>query len=188
MKKRLEVFDNLELISPNSIGIKIDVIEDGKTAEENSIKKAKAYYDATKIPTIAEDTGLYIDEFKEEEQPGLFVKRVNGIEGLYDEEVFNYYLNKINEYGGKSKAHYYTGVAVVDLNGNIHSDTFNETEFLLTSKICKIKSQDGGILEPMSFDLTANKYFDERTPEEEEHHYKELNERYRQLIKEYVIL
>ena len=76
----------------------------------------------------------------------------------------------------------------MDSNGNIHSDTFNETEFLLTSKICKIKSQDGGILEPMSFDLEANKYFDERTSEEEEHHYKELNERYRQLIKEYIIL
>ena len=76
MKKRLEVFDDLELISPKSIGGKIDVVEDGKTAEENSIKKAKAYYEATKIPTIAEDAGLYIDKFKGEEQPGLYVKRV----------------------------------------------------------------------------------------------------------------
>ncbi len=187
MKKRLQVFDSIELISPKTLGIQINVIENGKTAEENSIKKATAYYNATKIPTIAEDAGLYIDKFKDEEQPGLFVKRINGKEGLSDREIFNYYLNKIKDYGGSSKAHYYTGVAIVDSNGTVHSDTFNETEFLLTSEVCPIKSIDGGILEPMSFDIEANKYFNERTSTEEDHHYEELNMRYRQLIKQYII-
>ena len=187
MKKRLEVFEDLELISPKTLNIKVNVVEDGKTAEENSIKKALAYYEASKIPTIAEDSGLYIESFKEEEQPGLFVRRVNGVEGLSDEEIFNYYLNKIIEYGGESKAHYFTGVALIDLNGSVHSATFNETDFLLTSKICKTKSVGGGILEPMSFDLQANKYFDERNAEDEEQHYKELNEKYRKFVKEYII-
>ena len=40
MKKRLEVFDNLELISPKMLGINVNVVEDGKTAEENSIFKS----------------------------------------------------------------------------------------------------------------------------------------------------
>ena len=78
------------------LDININVIEDGKTPEENAIKKAKQYYDVAKIPTIAEDSGLYIDKFSEEEQPGLFVKRVNGVEGLSDEEILNYYINKLN--------------------------------------------------------------------------------------------
>ena len=187
MKKRLEGFEDLELISPRTLGLNIDVVEDGKTAEENSIKKAKAYYDATKIPTIAEDSGLYIDKFKEEEQPGLFVKRINGVEGLSDEEVFNYYYNKIKEYGGESKAHYFTGVAIVDKNGEVHSNTIAETDFLLTINLSKNKSPNGGVLEPMSFNIKANKYFDEVTPEEKEEHYKELNEIYRKMVKENVI-
>ena len=41
MKKRLEVFDDLELISPKSIGGKIDVVEDGKTAEERWEKEPR---------------------------------------------------------------------------------------------------------------------------------------------------
>ena len=187
MQKRFAGFEDLELVSPKTLGIKINVVEDGKTAEENSIKKAKAYYDATKIPTIAEDSGLYIEKFKEEEQPGLFVKRINGVEGLSDEEVFNYYFNKITEYGGESKARYFTGVALVDESGKIHSNTLAEHEFLLTNKLSKTKSLNGGILEPMSFDIKANKYFEEVTPEEKKEHYKELDETYRKLVKDYVL-
>ena len=41
----------------------------------------------------------------------------------------------------------------------------------------------GGVLEPISYDLDADKYFDKRTPEEVEEHYKELNDRYRELIR-----
>lgn len=187
MKRRLEMFKELELINPKDLGLKIDVIEDGKTAGENAYKKAIAYFNATKIPTIAEDSGLYIDKFKDEEQPGLFVRRINGIDDLSDEEVFAYYYNKISKYGGESKAHYFSGVALVDQEGEVHSTIFNETDFILTTKLYNSESIKGGILEPMSYDLEAKKYFDERTLEEEENHYKELNEGYRTLIKKYVI-
>ena len=76
--------------------IKIEVKEDGKTAEENAIKKAKAYYEKTKLATIAEDSGLWVEKFLEEDQPGLFVKRVNGREDLSDEEILNCYIEKLN--------------------------------------------------------------------------------------------
>lgn len=187
MQRRLEVFKELELVNPKDLGLKINVVEDGKTTGENAIKKALAYYEATKIPTIAEDSGLYIDKFKESEQPGLFVRRVNGVDNLTDVEIFNYYYNKIKEYGGESKAHYCSGVALVDDKGIVHSTIFNETEFLLTTKLCDESVIAGGILEPMSYDLNANKYFNERTKEEEENHYKELNEGYRELVKEFVL-
>lgn len=187
MKKRLEVFNNLKLVNPKMLDLNINVVEDGKTAEENSIKKAKAYYEATGLSVIAEDSGLFIDKFKIEEQPGLFVKRVNGKEGLSDEEVFNYYLNKITEYGGESRAHYFTGVALIEWTGKIHSNTICESDFLLTNKICKYKAPNGGVLEPMSFDIKSNKYFDERTPEEKAEHYKNLDEKYRKMIRDYIL-
>ena len=86
MKDRLKDLD-IELIRPVDLNINIDIEEDGKTVEENSIKKAKAYYEVTKLPVIAEDSGLYIDKFKDSEQPGLYVKRVNGREDLTDDEI-----------------------------------------------------------------------------------------------------
>lgn len=187
MRRRMEVFSDLEIVGPKDLGIKIDVVEDGKTAGENAIKKAVAYHDATGLPTIAEDSGLYIDKFSFDKQPGLFVRRVNGRDDLSDEEVFKYYYDEIEKLGGESKAHYYSGVALVDASGEVHSTIFNETDFLLTTKLYDKESLKGGILEPMSFDIQAGKYFDERTPEEEENHYKELNEGYRELVKEFVL-
>ena len=187
MKERLKEFKDIELINPKILGIKIEIEEDGSTAEENSLKKAKAYFDATGLPTISEDAGLFIDKFKKDEQPGLYVKRVNGKDNLSDDEILNYYIDKLKKYDGRSLAHYYTGICIIDEKGNIYTDTIEETEFLLTSKRCKKVNMNGATLEPISFDLDAEKYFDERTPEEEDYHYKDLNERYRQLIKTYIL-
>ena len=42
MKERLKGFEDIELVNPKMLGINIEVEEDGKTAEENSIKKCGA--------------------------------------------------------------------------------------------------------------------------------------------------
>lgn len=60
MRRRLEN-KPIEIVTPKELGIKVDVIEDGKTAVENTIKKAQAYYEKTKMPTIAGDSGFFID-------------------------------------------------------------------------------------------------------------------------------
>ena len=187
MKKRLKKLKDIELISPKDLNIKLDINENGKTAEENAIIKAKAYYQVARIPVITEDAGLYIDKFKKTEQPGLYVKRVNGKDNLSDEEILNYYIDKLNKYNGRSLAHYYSGVCVIDSEGNIFSDTIDEAEFLLTVKKCKKVNLKGGILEPISYDLDAEKYFDERTEEEEAFHYKELDEKYRKMVKKHIL-
>ena len=187
MKKRLKKLKDIELISPKDLNIKLDINENGKTAEENAIIKAKAYYQVARIPVITEDAGLYIDKFKKAEQPGLYVKRVNGKNNLSDEEILNYYIDKLNKYNGRSLAHYYSGVCVIDSEGNIFSDTIDEAEFLLTVKKCKKVNLKSGILEPISYDLDAEKYFDERTEEEEAFHYKELDEKYREMVKKYIL-
>ena len=186
MKNRLSCFSEIELVNPKMLNINIDVLEDGKTALENSIKKAKAYYEITKMPVIAEDAGLLIDKFSDIDQPRLMVRRINGQDNLSDEEILNYYIDKLKKYGD-SLAHYYTGVALIDSDGNLYSDSVDEKEFLLTSKKCEIKSIKGGILEPISIDIEVNKYFDERTEEEIENHYKSLSDRYRYLVKKYLL-
>lgn len=182
MKERLKELKNIELVSPKMLGIKLDIKEDGKTVEENSRKKAEAYYLKTKLPIISEDSGLFIDKFKKSEQPGLFVKRINNQDNLSDSMILNYYINMLKKYNGRSFAHYYTGVCIIDESGNVYSDTIEETEFLLLSKKSKKVNKKGGILEPISYDLDAEKYFDERTEEERKFHYKNLDEKYCKLI------
>lgn len=182
MKERLKEFDDIELVNPKMLGINIEVVEDGQTAEENSRKKAEAYHAATNLPTISEDSGLFINKFKKKEQPGLFVKRINGQEGLSDETILKYYIDMLKKYDGRSLAHYFTGVCIIDEEGNEFSDTIEETDFLLLSQPSKKVNKNGGILEPISFDIDANKYFDQRTEEEIANHYQSLDNRYRELV------
>ena len=186
MKERLSEFKDIELVMPKMIGVNINVVEDGMTPDENAYKKAKQYYDATKLPTIAEDSGLYIDKFSQDEQPGLFVKRVNGIEGLSDDEVLKYYVDKINNYGGESLASYHTGVCLIDQDGKAHTKLIEETKFLLTTKNYQKQNISGGVLDSISYDLDSNKYFYERTLEDKKNHYKHLDTEYQDLIKEFL--
>ena len=188
MKERLKELDEIEVVIPKMLNININVVEDGKTPEENAIKKAKEYYKVAKIPTIAEDSGLYIDEFLDNEQPGLFVKRINGVEGLSDEEVLNYYINKLNEHGGKSLAAYNTGVCLIDEDGNVYSKLLKETKFLLTSEVSDTsKCISGGILDCISYDLEAKKYFTDCTKEDKKKHYENLDIEYRDIVKKYIL-
>lgn len=163
MKRRLEGL-SIEIITPKDLGIKVDVLEDGNTALENAIKKAKAYYQKTKIPTIAGDSGLYIKKLPLEKQPGLFVRRVNGRE-LSDNEMLEYYTTLINDVGGESIAYYITGLALVNENGIVTTE-IKEDEFILTSTISKNVNNNGNVLDSITIDPTVNKYYTEMTTEE----------------------
>ena len=183
MKRRLKEIEGIEVIMPKHINVKIDVSEDGKTAEENAIKKAKAYYNETKLATIAEDSGLWVENFSEEEQPGLFVKRVNGREDLSDEEILNCYIEKLKNVGGESNARYKTGIAVINEKGEVFSKTVDEELFIFTSNKNDKGYIKGGLLDTISYDPISNKYFNELTEEEKAKRYKYLDEETRNMIR-----
>ena len=182
MKERLKEFSDIEVIIPKMLGININIIEDGKTPEENAIKKATQYFKAIHLPTIAEDSGLYIDEFSVKDQPGLFVRRINGKEDTTDEEILNYYIEKLNKYNGKSLACYHTGVCIIDESGNIYSNTIEENKFLMTVENNDLPTISGGILDCISYDLVNKKYFNERTEEDKAFHYKKIDDTYKNMI------
>jgi len=55
--------ENIKLLMINDVlSQKIEIEETGKTFKENSFLKASGLYKLTKIPTIADDSGLEIDE------------------------------------------------------------------------------------------------------------------------------
>jgi len=51
----------LTLISPDDLGLHLDVVESGDTYAENARIKASAYAQASGLPTLADDSGLEVD-------------------------------------------------------------------------------------------------------------------------------
>ncbi len=97
----------------NGENIKVEVNEDGKTTRENAEKKAKAYYNEykkklpkTDFAIITSDEALHIDGLQDNEQPGLFVRRFQGLNGsrATDEEVVERYTSFVKKIGGHAKA------------------------------------------------------------------------------------
>jgi XTP/dITP diphosphohydrolase len=60
-----------------------EVIEDGKTLEENAIKKAKVIFEYTGLPSLSDDTGLEV--FALDMRPGVFSARFAGENVTYDD-------------------------------------------------------------------------------------------------------
>ncbi|MBS5794764.1 MAG: XTP/dITP diphosphatase [Clostridiales bacterium] len=68
--------------SMEEIGINIDIIEDGKTFEENAIKKAVEIMNITNKIVLADDSGLEIDYLDGE--PGVYSARYMGEDTSYE--------------------------------------------------------------------------------------------------------
>ena len=72
---------DVELLSMKEAGIKLDIVEDGKTFEENAQIKAKAICDLTGEIVLADDSGLEIDHLNKE--PGIYSARYMGEDTSY---------------------------------------------------------------------------------------------------------
>lgn len=73
---------DIELVSIND-GIEIpEVVEDGKTFEENSLKKAKEIAKYTGMITIADDSGLCVEALGG--APGVYSARYSGENATYE--------------------------------------------------------------------------------------------------------
>jgi len=74
---------DFELLSLNDFNNVGEVIEDGNTFEENAIKKAMPVFDKYRIPVLADDSGLVVEQL--EGEPGVLSARYAG-ENATDEE------------------------------------------------------------------------------------------------------
>ncbi len=162
MKRRLENTP-IEIVTPKDLKINIEVTEDGITAVENAQKKAQAYYNLTKMPTIAGDSGLFIDGISSSKQPGLFVRRVNG-RVLSDMEMIEYYTQLIESIGGKSTGYYVTGLALIT-NQGLFTTEITEDKFILSS-IVSNNNHRGNPLDVLTIDPVTQKYYTDMTDED----------------------
>lgn len=68
---------SLRLLSLSDVGLAdMDVAEDATTLEENALLKVQAYSQASQLPTLADDTGLFVDALGG--APGVYPARYGG--------------------------------------------------------------------------------------------------------------
>ena len=72
-----------DVVSMKEAGFSKEIVEDGETFEENAHIKARAVFEATGLPTIADDSGLEIDFLNG--APGVYSARYAG-ENATDKE------------------------------------------------------------------------------------------------------
>ena len=92
---------DVELQTMGEAGINIDIVEDGKTFEENAIIKAKTIMEITGEIAIADDSGLEVDYL--DGAPGIYSARFLGEDTSYDIKN-NYIIDKLKDAKGKERS------------------------------------------------------------------------------------
>lgn len=162
----------INLITIKDLDFKLEIEESGKDAIENAYIKAKAYYEVTKIPTIGMDNSLFIEDIPEKEQPGTYVRRVNGKE-LSDEEMIEYYTSLVKKHGKRLTAKWVYGMVIYDDNG-AKNYSWAKDHFYFVEKPCKERNQ-GYPLDSISIVPEFNKYLAELNEEEKQQYKKNDN-------------
>lgn len=167
MNKMLEGID-IEIISPRTI--RDDIIEVDETGNNpliNATLKAKSYYRQFKKPVFSCDSGLYFLDVKEQDQPGVKVRRINS-KRLDDQQMISYYTSLVKKYGGKVKAYYKNAIClVIDDNHIIKYDgeDLNSELFCIVDKPHK-KIKEGFPLDSLSVDIITGEYYFDLDKEE----------------------
>ena len=156
----------IEVLSLKDIDIKLDVEEDGNTAIENALIKARECYRKTRRPSMGMDDTLYMEGVPKDLQPGLFVRRVNG-KNLTDEEMIEHYTNLVKEYGkdGRINCKWIYGLAVINEKGEEATYTWSKDDFYMVSTKSD-KINPGYPLNSISKYKRLDKYFTDVTDED----------------------
>lgn len=150
----------VEILTCADLNINIEVREDGQSTEENAEKKARAYFAASGVPTLAVDGALRVDQFPEEKQPGVFVKRIHGIDREpTDEEVLDYYIGELGKIGGKSVGTWKGSIALAVSDEKVFSDSYSYQTILTTKRKGGVIS--GAPLDAVTIDPITGKYYTE---------------------------
>ena len=159
------ILDGLGLYYCTLRDIKVDTVidETGSTELENAKLKAEGYHKATDMPVIANDSGLIIEKFKPEDQPGVFVRRYGGSE-LSDQETIEIFSQKLKDVGGTSDSYFNVALVICDNDGVFYERTFKSYRYMVStpSKVV-IK---GLPLRSLDYNKEYGKYMSEMTIEE----------------------
>lgn len=125
----------IELVTLKDLNIQGGVEEDGKTFEENALKKVNFYSKLSGLPTLAEDSGLEIDYLNGE--PGVRSRRWLGRE-TSDEELISLTLEKLKGVPLEQRSAQLRAVIALAINGHISILEGILKGFIIEQPIAKI--------------------------------------------------
>ena len=150
---------NVELLSLDQFPEIKEIIEDGKTLEENALIKARTVFKLTSLPAIADDTGLEVGALQG--KPGVYSARYAGENCSYSDNV-NKMLYEMKEIAKEDrKALFRTVMVYVDKNVELTSE--GVVKGMINDKI---KGLGGFGYDPIFYVLEKNKTFAEMSIEE----------------------
>lgn len=112
----MEVIQDLpiQFLSLADVGLDDEVEEHGTTHEENAILKAQHFFKKTGIPTLGEDSGVYVDAFPNE--LGVYTRRFRGMERATDDEWITKFLLEMEHVPEKDRGAGFVCVAAIILD------------------------------------------------------------------------
>lgn len=107
----------IEVVSMKAAGITADIVEDGKTFEENAIIKVKAIHELTGEMVMADDSGLEIDYLNKE--PGVYSARYMGEDTSYHIKNMNLVERLAGVPDEQRTARFVCAIALITKEGQI---------------------------------------------------------------------
>jgi len=93
---------NVDLVTPDGIGLNLEVEESGASYSENAAIKAKAFAKASNLISLADDSGLEVEALNG--QPGIHSARFSPKPGATDADRRVYLLEKLQAFPRPWKA------------------------------------------------------------------------------------
>lgn len=109
---------HIRLFTPLSLGITLEVVEDGETYAENAAKKAQAFCHTSGMIALADDSGLEVDALGG--QPGLHSHRFCPIPNATDADRRKYLLQRLEGFPQPWTARFRATVAVAFPSGKLN--------------------------------------------------------------------
>ncbi len=107
----------IELVTPKHLEITADIEETGETYEENALLKARHFFSLSKLPTLADDSGIIVEAL--ENELGVQTRRWGAGPKASDTEWIAYFLKRMATEKDK-RARFVCCLALIDENGAEH--------------------------------------------------------------------
>jgi len=107
----------IEFVTPAQINLKLDVVEDGLTYQENAEKKALAFAQASGLVSLADDSGLEVEAL--DGAPGLYSARYSPKPGAKDKDRRDFLLKNLKDKPRPWMAHFHATIALATPAGEI---------------------------------------------------------------------